>query len=78
MISSTPKTGFSKSNDIFVGRQPIFDSSMKTAAYELLFRSCEKNQAMVTDQEKATAELLVNSLFVLGASLSRSTDVLRT
>ena len=51
---------------VFVGRQPIYSSDLKTVAYEMLFRSGAENQANVIDGEKATAELLLNAFAEIG------------
>ncbi len=52
--------------DVFVGRQPIFDSKLNTYAYELLFRSNETNSANFVDGERATAELMHNVFAEIG------------
>lgn len=49
---------------IMVGRQPILDKNEELFAYELLFRS--PKQRMVTDGERATAEVITNSLESIG------------
>ncbi|MBV1907161.1 MAG: HDOD domain-containing protein [Pseudomonadales bacterium] len=51
---------------IYLARQPIFDSQMKLHAYELLFRSDEKNQATFIDGEAATAEVLTSAIIDIG------------
>ncbi len=52
--------------DIMVGRQPILDKNEKLFAYELLFRSAKSNE--IIDGEKATAEVIMNSLESIGLS----------
>ena len=47
-----------------VGRQPILDKKENLFAYELLFRSPEKNE--IKDGERATAEVITNSLESIG------------
>lgn len=47
-----------------VGRQPILDKKEKLFAYELLFRSSQKN--VINDGERATAEVITNSLESIG------------
>ena len=49
-----------------VGRQPILDKNENLFAYELLFRSPESNE--ITNGEKATAEVITNSLESIGLS----------
>lgn len=52
---------------LFVGRQPIFDRSLETVAYELLFRSgAEKSTADVIDGGAATARVLVSAVTEMG------------
>ncbi|MCL1631754.1 HDOD domain-containing protein [Sporolactobacillus sp. CPB3-1] len=53
--------------DIYVARQPIFDSKMRLFGYELLYRESQTNayQLQSSDRE-ATAELLSNSVLVFG------------
>lgn len=46
--------------DIFVARQPIFNTQSQVVAYELLFRNSELNQAEYVDDNQATKEVLVN------------------
>lgn len=47
-------------NKIYLGRQPIFDTSLKIYAYELLFRSGEQLDANVTHDNQATAKVMMN------------------
>ncbi|QJW45830.1 HDOD domain-containing protein [bacterium BFN5] len=51
---------------LLVARQPIFNTSRKVIAYELLFR--RENQPIYdgTDGDKATEEVLVNSFLTIG------------
>lgn len=51
---------------VFVGRQPIFDCKLSTCAYELLFRPGSANEAVFVDGEKATAQVIHNTLMELG------------
>lgn len=47
--------------DIFLGRQPIFDASMKVFAYELLFRAnTTENHATILGEDHATAQVMMN------------------
>lgn len=53
--------------DIFVGRQPIFDDSMRVFAYELLFRSgSEQNHAVILGGDAASAQVMMNVFGDLG------------
>ena len=55
-------------NKIFIGRQPILNRQQKTFGYELLFRSSTIQCANVTDNMKATANVMVNTLNNIGFS----------
>lgn len=52
--------------DIFIGRQPIFDAKLNVFAYELLFRSGEGNDANVTDGDSATSDVILKALTEIG------------
>lgn len=57
----------SKMVDIYVGRQPIFDTSMKVYAYELLFRGgSEQNHAVILGGDSASAQVMMNVFGDLG------------
>lgn len=53
-------------DDIFIGRQPIFDTNLKVVAYELLFRSGASNEANVVDGDTATSDVILNALTEIG------------
>ncbi len=53
-------------NDIFIGRQPIYDRELSVYAYELLFRATADNAAAVVDGDSATSSVLVNTFMELG------------
>ena len=57
-----------KENEIFIGRQPILNRLKKTFGYELLFRRSTIQCANVTDNLKATANVMVNALNNIGMS----------
>jgi c-di-GMP-related signal transduction protein len=57
-----------KENQIFIGRQPILNRLKKTFGYELLFRRSDIQCANVTDNMKATANVMVNALNNIGIS----------
>lgn len=48
--------------NIFIARQPIFDSGKNVYAYELLYRSDTNNRALVTDNRMATLKVMANTL----------------
>ncbi|OGO86311.1 MAG: hypothetical protein A2Y22_02230 [Clostridiales bacterium GWD2_32_59] len=52
--------------DIFVARQPIFDTKKNVFAYELLYRDSSVNKYTETDGNKATAAVLANSFMEIG------------
>lgn len=53
--------------EVFVARQPIFDSKKNVFAYELLFRSGVENfYDMRLDGDKSTANVITNSLLIIG------------
>lgn len=50
--------------DTYIGRQPIFDASKRTRAYELLYRgSANAESADFTDDHIATLQVIANTLF---------------
>ncbi|QDU40382.1 EAL domain protein [Maioricimonas rarisocia] len=55
-----------QSNQALIGRQPIFDAHKQVVAYELLFRSSQKNAATVLDEDQATGDVLVNAFVEIG------------
>ncbi|WP_373844955.1 EAL and HDOD domain-containing protein [Clostridium sp.] len=53
--------------DAFIARQPIFDKYNKIHGYELLFRNNNKeNKCIENDGDKATMEVIKNSMFYIG------------
>lgn len=58
--------------EVFVARQPIFDKNLNILCYELLFRANEDNFYNAEDGDKATLEVIANSLNLLG--LEKLTD----
>jgi c-di-GMP phosphodiesterase len=54
------------SETIYIGRQPILDRDEKLFAYELLFRTAGAQSAVILDDVKATARVLVNTLNNIG------------
>ncbi len=52
--------------DVFVARQPIFDTHQRVVAYELLYRSKASGKANVLDGDAATGDVIVNALTNIG------------
>lgn len=52
--------------DIFIGRQPIFNRNLEVYAYELLFRSGIQNHAGSFDGDQATSQVIVNAFIEMG------------
>lgn len=52
--------------DIYIGRQPIFDRDLNVFAYELLFRSGTQNHAGEFDGDQATSRVIVNAFIEIG------------
>lgn len=52
--------------DIYIGRQPIFDRGLNVYAYELLFRSGTQNHAGEVDGDQATSQVIVNAFIEIG------------
>ncbi|MCK4743472.1 MAG: HDOD domain-containing protein [Sulfuriflexus sp.] len=53
-------------NEIFVGRQAIFDEKLEIFAYELLFRDGQVNAASVVDGNHATSQVIINAFLEMG------------
>lgn len=52
--------------DVFVGRQPIYDRELKVFAYELLYRHADCDRAVFGDGEDATSAMLANTFLDIG------------
>jgi len=52
--------------EIFLGRQPIFNLYEQVVAYELLYRNKEMNSFPHVNPDKATIDVLVNTLMNIG------------
>ena len=55
--------------DVYVARQPIFDSRRNIHAYELLFRNGTANYVPDIDGDVATTTLLANTFFTIGMDI---------
>ncbi|MBI5137339.1 MAG: HDOD domain-containing protein [Nitrospirae bacterium] len=53
-------------NDIFIGRQPIYDRNLNVAAYELLYRDSFENRANITDADLASAQMIFTAIMDFG------------
>ena len=51
---------------IFLGRQAIFDRNGHLFAYELLFRTAGKNEAVIINDSHATAQVIINTMTGVG------------
>ncbi|MDD5717996.1 MAG: EAL domain-containing protein [Sulfuricurvum sp.] len=54
--------------EIFLGRQPIFTDQGKCFGYELLHRNKDQNSAVIDDDAKATARVIINTVHNIGYS----------
>jgi EAL and modified HD-GYP domain-containing signal transduction protein len=52
--------------NVFLGRQPIADSQLRTVGYELLYRSANVGAAVFDDGNRATSNVLANLLLEFG------------
>lgn len=53
--------------EVFVARQPIYDSAMAVTAYELLYRhSLSSREAEITDPKQATLQVITNAALEIG------------
>ncbi|MCS0653821.1 EAL and HDOD domain-containing protein [Cytobacillus firmus] len=52
--------------EVFVARQPIFNSKEEVFAYELLYRNNQVNAFPAIDEDQATAEVIINSFLNIG------------
>jgi len=62
---SAPATS-SLSNEVYVGRQPIFHQALNVYGYELLFRSGHTAHANVIDGNHATSQVIINTFIEIG------------
>lgn len=52
--------------EVYVAKQPIFDSRENVISYELLYRSGRENVYNASDGDKATSEVIINSFLNIG------------
>lgn len=55
--------------EVFIARQPIFDKKLNVIAYELLYRNGNNNYYDFPNGDKATTELISNSLLTIGLDI---------
>lgn len=55
-------------NNVFVGRQPIFDKKLNVYAYELLFRAAQddNSSSAMPDGDSATTQTIINTFVEIG------------
>ncbi len=66
MLDNTPDPHELEHDFVYLGRQPILNRDGSLAAFELLFRSSNENRAFVTDDQEATAHVLVRTIGDVG------------
>lgn len=64
MTASTPVASLLE--DVFIGRQPIFDRKLEIAAYELLYRRGMVPSAEIAGGDQATLEVILNAFVDIG------------
>lgn len=53
--------------DIFIGRQPIYNRNLGVYGYEMLFRDSNKNMASIDmDEDAATSQVIINTFMEMG------------
>ncbi len=52
--------------DLYIGRQPIYDRDLSVVAYELLYRDGLDNRAEFEDGEHASTQVIINTFMELG------------
>jgi len=65
-MALTQENIFDDKPQIFIGRQPIFNSTLNVIGYELLFRSDNVNAFDESDGGKATSQVINNALLEIG------------
>jgi len=52
--------------DIYIGRQPIYDKQLNLAAFELLYRDNSNNSANFSDGDYASSQVIINAFMEIG------------
>ncbi|MCP4151698.1 MAG: HDOD domain-containing protein [bacterium] len=63
-MNNTEANGQEENVNIFIARQPIFDTKKNVYAYELLYRSDAVNRAYISNDNFATLKVMGNSLLI--------------
>lgn len=66
LLDDTTHPQESEHDFVYLGRQPILNRDGSLAAFELLFRNSNENRAFVTDDQEATAHVLVRTIGDVG------------
>lgn len=53
-------------HNIFIGRQAIYDRKLHVFAYELLYRHCADNKAVIVNGDHATSQIITSLFIELG------------
>ncbi len=64
--ASVSEIAAGKTTHTYLARQPIYDRRLKVTAYELLYRSGIRNEAVVSDGDRATGEVVFNAVTEIG------------
>jgi len=64
------------SETLFVARQPIFTAEENIWGYELLFRSCQENMAVISDEAQATSSVIVDGLALASEGMNPDAKIL--
>jgi len=52
--------------NVFIGRQPIYDRALNVIGYEVLFRDSAENCARVVDGNRATSQVIIGAFMDMG------------
>jgi len=52
--------------NLFIARQPIYNRDIVVMGYELLYRCCDKNVAMIENETEASCTTIINSFVHIG------------
>ena len=57
---------YSSRKNVFIARQPIFDTELNVQAYELLFRDEDISVANISDGNMASSQVMINAFLEIG------------
>lgn len=66
MTANAATPSAAPTTDIWLARQPIVDADRRLVGWEILFRSSQENHSGVTDGNRATSEVMLNTFVELG------------